>query len=164
MTDVMNGLVRGLVDTLNLILAGEPTRAMAQYPAQVRQSPLKKPVIAVGLQDVATLPSSLADFAGMDSNGNHVYGRTLEATVAMTICCPPDDTAAECLHLLELVAGGLLLGQQEYEVLRVWCGKVSFDKELGALTLPCFAKTHLTVGVNHSETDLKEFVIRRAAT
>lgn len=164
MADVMNGLVCGLVDVLNLILAGEKARAVAQYPAQARQAPLKKPVIAVGLQDVATLPSSLADFSGVDNSGNGIYGRTLEATVAMTICCPPDGTAAECLHLLELVAGGLLLEQQEFEVLRVWCGKVSFDKELGALVLPCFAKTHLTVGVSHNETDIKDFVIRRAIT
>lgn len=163
MSDVMNDLVGGMIGILNTALASQQARAVAEYPSVERRVPAKSSVVAVGLQDIATMPSSFTDFSGLDEDGNSIYGRTLEATVSMAICCAPGGTSAKCLRLFGLIASGLLLEQQQYEVLRVWCGKVAFDKDLGMLVLPCFAKTRLSVCAQRSETALSDFRIRKVS-
>ncbi|WP_312643382.1 hypothetical protein [Hydrogenoanaerobacterium sp.] len=161
MADVINDVAHELVNLLRTAFAGEQAAIALQFSSAPHPVPLTKTMLAVGLQDAELLPCALSDFAGLDEDGNSLYGRMLEITAAIQILCPPGKEAAECQRVFGKICNSLLFVQQEYEVTRVWCGKVQFEKELGALVLPCYAKLHLTVCQQRQEQAIGNYVIRR---
>lgn len=163
MTDGLEQLPQALVHILNGALAGNGARAGAEYPDRTRPAPLTQSLVAVGLQDAELLPRALADFAGLDETGGSVFGRTLEVTAAMNVCCPPAMGSAEAQRIFGLICDVLLFSQREYDVTRCWCGKAAFEKELGALVLPCFARLRMTVTARRDEANIRDFVIRRVS-
>ena len=81
----------------------------------------------------------------------------------MSVCCPTGDEAAGCQAVFSKLCDTLLFGGLAYEVKRVWCGKVTYDRELGALVLPCYARLRLAVQASEGVDGALDFVIRRVS-
>ncbi|MBC8547200.1 hypothetical protein H8711_09695 [Clostridiaceae bacterium NSJ-31] len=162
MTGSIAQVTGDLIRVLSSALAGDGIRVAAEYPDKARPSPLSRQVVAVGIQDAEVLPCALADFAGLDEDGG-VFARSLELTAALSVCCPTGDEAAGCQAVFSKLCDTLLFGGLAYEVKRVWCGKVTYDRELGALVLPCYARLRLAVQASEGVDGALDFVIRRVS-
>lgn len=163
MTGSMAQVTSDLIRVLSTALASDGIRVAAEYPDKARPSPLSRQVVAVGIQDAEVLPCALADFAGLDEDGGGVFARSLELTAALSVCCPTGDEAAGCQAVFSKLCDALLFGGLAYEVKRVWCGKVAYDRELGALVLPCYARLWLAVQASEGGDGALDFVIRRVS-
>lgn len=164
MTSCMNKVSADLLRILNTAFAGDLVRAVEHMPATLRPAPLKKSTIALGLCDAEVLPCAMADFAGLNEGGESIYGRTLELTVSMLIYSPPNSTSAECQRIFGVICDRLLFAQTEYLTSRIWCEKVRYEKEIGALVLPCFARLKIMVTQTQNENGITNFIIRRVNT
>lgn len=161
MTSVISNIATELVTQLNSAFAGKPITAVLQFSSAPRPVPLTQTRLAVGLQDAQVLPCALSDFAGLDENSNSICCRTMEITAAIKIYCPPKKETAECQRIFGMICDNLLFTKSKYDVMRIWCGHVQFEKDLGALVLPCYAKLRLTVNHHSQEQSISDFKIRR---
>lgn len=155
----MNQIVLAIAESLRGAL-GEIT-VTEEFPQRARELPMKRGMVTVGLRDAEILPCAVSDFVGLDAQGRSLYAKSLEVTVAMGIFTRPPQTAAECQRVFGLICGALLFGEQAYDIGRVWCGEVRYDKESGALTLPCFARAALRLCRTEDAAGLAGFEIKK---
>lgn len=161
MEQVMDILVADVIEALKPRFAQAGVLVTPDYPDRARDMPPDKGVVAVGLQEATAMPCALNDYLGADENGNSRYGRTLEVTLGFLACVPPAEGGAGCRRLFGLLCEALLFDMAAHDVQRVWCAKTVFQKELGALTLPCCAKLRIQLAQSTEGGGVTGFTIRR---
>ena len=164
MGNVMESLVAEVLTALEPRLAGAGVRVTSDYPDGARDMPPGRGVVAVGLQEATAVPCALCDYLGADENGRSLYGRTLEATLSLLVCVPPAEGGAGCRRVFGLLCEALLFDMTAHDVQRVWCAKTAYQKELGALVLPCCAKLRVQLARSDEGGGVTGFEIRRVTT
>ena len=69
-------------------------------------------------------------------------------------------SASEGIRVFGLLCNALLLSLDQYDVGRVWCGELHYDKGLGALALPGFARMRLHLDRSEQEPGLNDIIVR----
>lgn len=118
------------------LLDGEVLEA---FPAAQRDFPVKKPLIAVGIEAVETAPQGLGGYWG-ERGEERLHGAGAVITLRFDLYCPVGVTAGGLHELYEGLCDCLLLRGSPFHVGRLWCGDTAYDKLAGALHMTARAE------------------------
>lgn len=121
---------------------------VSRFPASERDFPLKRPMIAVGIDSVELGCGGLGGYYG-EQQGGSVYGSTAVVTLALEIFAPAREGGDRCHALFEALCDVLVLGQNPFCIGKLACGGVAFDGAVGGNRLA--AKASLRVGLTAME-------------
>lgn len=137
-------------------------KAVAEFPAADRAYPLKKPVIAVGIESVELTGGALGGFYGSQpDSGADVYGRSALVTVYFDIHCPVFQGGEGCHAVYEALCDALLLGNCPFGFYRMWCGGIAYDGDTAANRLRVRAALRGAVTREDSSIVLRDFNVIR---
>lgn len=102
-------------------------RVLGAFGAVEREFPLKRPVVAVGLDAVELAPAGLGGYWG-ESAADALYGSGATIALRFDLYCPPDKGADGLHGIYEALCDRLMLRGNPFGVLRLSCGEVSFDR------------------------------------
>lgn len=137
-------------------------KAVTEFPSADRVYPLKKPVIAVGIESVALTGGALGGFYGSQPGGGaDVYGRSALVTVYFDIHCPVFQGGEGCHAVYEALCDALLLGSCPFGFYRMWCGGIEYDGDTAANRLRVRAVLRGAVTREDSSIALREFTVLR---
>ena len=137
-------------------------KAVAEFPSSERVYPLKKPVIAVGIESVALSGGALGGYYGSRPEGGaDVYGRSALVTVYFDIHCPVFQGGEGCHAVYEALCDALLLGGCPFGFYRMWCGGVGYDGDTAANRLRVRAALRGAVTGEDTGIALRDFKLIR---
>lgn len=109
-------------------------KVLQAYPAAEREYPLRRPVVAVGLDSVRASQGGFGGYLGEEREGS-VYGRVLDVTLRFDIYGKSDAPPEECHALYESLCSALMLEEAPFGFIRLWCGAPEPDKAARAVRL-----------------------------
>lgn len=126
----LSGLKNALITYLRADMEFSGIRITPEYPS-AREYPMKKPVIAIGI-DSAELRGSLGSYMGMDDSGG-IYGSECLITMRFDILAP--EGGYDPCVLMEKLCDALMISRNDFGFLKLWSDACSWDKTAGGLKL-----------------------------
>lgn len=121
-------------------------KVMTSFPSAQRDFPLKKPLVAVGLEGVELTPGGFGGYWG-ERGEQSLYGSSAAITLRIDLYCPVSHSGDGCHDLYETICDRLMLRQNPFGALKLGCGEIGYDKLAWAnrLTVLCTLRAGLTV-------------------
>jgi len=159
--ETLGALKEALADYLRAAFTGElaEVRFVGEFSGDPRAFPLRRPVIAVGVEQVALAESGFGGYLGEGESAS-LHGRAAEITVRFDIHCPPARGGARCHELYEALCDALLLRADPFGFLRLGCGEIAFDKESDANRMRAAGVLRAAVARRDGGPIVRDFEIR----
>jgi len=136
-------------------------RITAEYPDALRACPLKKPVVAVGLESVELTEGGFGGYYGKDPQSADLFGRAALVTVRLDILCPTAQGGEGCHRLYEALCDALLLSRTSFGFYRLRCEDIRHDRDCMANHLRVLGSLRGAVTKGDDSLAVREFDLRR---
>jgi len=134
---------------------------VTEFSPRTRDIPLKKPVVAVGVESVALQEGGFGGYFGEASGGAAaLYGQSAVVTLYFDIHCPLAFGGVSCLSIYEAFCDALLLEGGTFGLSRMWCGPTAYDKDSGGNRLRARAALRGAVTRQDRSLRVREFEVR----
>lgn len=131
---------------------------MAAFPAARRDFPLRRPVVAVGLDSVEAAPGGFGGYWG-ERDGQPLAGTGARITLRFDLYATDGGEALPRLY--EALCDHLLLRGSPFGFRRLWCGAVAYDKTADAHRMTARATLDGALLYDEQALPLAGFELRR---
>lgn len=136
-------------------------RILEAFPAAQRDFPLKKPVVAVGIDGVEAASEGFGDYWG-DNGTDRLHGAGAVITLRFDLYMPTGAGGGGLHPLYEALCDCMLLRQNPFGVQKLSCGDTGYDKAAGANCLTARARLRSAMLVKERAGHYAQVVVKRA--
>ena len=160
-SDGLSGMKNMLIKLLRDDYRLSDVKIIREYPARIKDDPLEKPCIAIGV-DSAEMKASMGGYIGANAGGG-LNGQILSVTMRLDIFSPalkPFDPYA----IMDIICDILMLSPQGPRFTRVWGDGIAYDKAAEANRLTVRAVTKMAMTAEDKSPVVSAFRLERQET
>lgn len=134
-------------------------KVLTAYPAVQREFPLRGPVVAVGVEQVALAPGGFGGYFGAEAGGAPLYGSGATVTLRFDLYCPAGAGAEGCEQLFEALCDRLVLQQAPLRLQALEAGAIAFNTASGANHMAARGQLHAALTLRDDSAAIERFAI-----
>lgn len=141
----------------------QKVRIMEAFAAAPRDFPLKKAVMAIGLDSMEAAPQGFGAYWG-ESGVDQLHGAGASITLRLEVYMPTGEDGGGLHALYEALCDALLLRQNVFGVYSVRCGETVYDRTAGAYRMPVLAMLRSALLLREQGECFEQLVVKRTET
>lgn len=136
----------------------QETDILPEFSPRLKPVPVRRPRIAVGFESLTAGEEAWEEYR---EDTGQTDARPVEAVLRLELLVPTSAGGSSCHTLWEALCHRLLFSHGEYQVEKLWCKPISFDKEAGGYRLTAWAQVELVLTQPSEVTRYSQVEVRR---